>query len=221
MARPVYSPIAHLDVNENESEAQLLRLQNVFHATFLGVVLCLSWNVFAVATAWMTGLVAKKVFLLAIICFLVGVPGAYLSWYHLLSRALRRKDGKDYDWALVLYLFYFSLWYFATLSPSIIYYEGKFITGMIPSIIILGENTLVGTLYLIGFLLFLVELVLSLWVFNQVWLNYRWIMSTLDLENNEDIEATIKDRKQKVFRFYVFSFTGFCLCFVIFTTVSS
>ena len=84
-----------------------------------GLVLCLTWNVIAVSTAWIQGegefinmfhifpgylgvlvkgfesyysyslVVGVKIWFLALIYFIAGVPGAYVLWYRPLYRAFR------------------------------------------------------------------------------------------------------------------------------------
>ncbi|MCI09355.1 secretory carrier-associated membrane protein, partial [Trifolium medium] len=52
------------------------------------IVLCLTWNVVAVTAAWIKG-EGVKIWFLAIIYFIAGVPGAYALWYRPLYRAFR------------------------------------------------------------------------------------------------------------------------------------
>ncbi|KAB5560554.1 hypothetical protein DKX38_005511 [Salix brachista] len=57
-----------------------------------GLTFCLFWNVIAVTTAWIKG-EGVKIWFLAIIYFVSGVPGAYFLWYRPLYRAFRTESA--------------------------------------------------------------------------------------------------------------------------------
>ncbi|KAK8992305.1 hypothetical protein V6N11_048391 [Hibiscus sabdariffa] len=82
---PPFFPIIHHDI-ANEIPVHLQRLQYVAFSSFLGLVLCLLWNIIAVTTAWIKG-EGARIWFLAIIYFTAGVPGAYVLWYRPLYRA--------------------------------------------------------------------------------------------------------------------------------------
>ncbi|XP_031391417.1 secretory carrier-associated membrane protein 1-like isoform X3 [Punica granatum] len=84
---PPFFPIIHHDI-ANEIPVHLQRIQYVAFATFLGLALCLFWNLIAITTAWIKG-GGVKVWFLAVIYFISGVPGAYVLWYRPLYRAFR------------------------------------------------------------------------------------------------------------------------------------
>ncbi|CAK7350675.1 unnamed protein product [Dovyalis caffra] len=88
---PSFFPIIHHDI-ANEIPVHLQKLQYVAFTTFLGVAFCLFWNVIAVTTAWIKG-GGVKIWFLAIIYFIAGVPGAYVLWYRPLYRAFRTESA--------------------------------------------------------------------------------------------------------------------------------
>ncbi|XP_039006922.1 secretory carrier-associated membrane protein 1-like isoform X1 [Hibiscus syriacus] len=84
---PPFFPIIHHDI-ANEIPIHLQKMQYVAFTTFLGLVLCLFWNIVAVTTAWVKG-EGPTIWFLSIIYFISGVPGGYVLWYRPLYRAMR------------------------------------------------------------------------------------------------------------------------------------
>ncbi|KAE8667909.1 Secretory carrier-associated membrane protein 1 [Hibiscus syriacus] len=83
---PPFFPIIHHDIAK-EIPIHLQHMQYVAFTTLLGLLLCLTWNVIAVTTAWIEGQ-GPIIWLLAIIYLITGVPGAYYEWYWPLYRAM-------------------------------------------------------------------------------------------------------------------------------------
>ncbi|RVX08468.1 Secretory carrier-associated membrane protein 3 [Vitis vinifera] len=90
---PPFFPIIHHDI-ANEIPIHLQKLQYVAFTTFLGLACCLTWNIIATTTAWIKG-EGVKIWFLAIIYFIAGVPGAYVLWYRPLYRAFRTIASLD------------------------------------------------------------------------------------------------------------------------------
>uniref|UniRef100_A0A5B7A412 Secretory carrier-associated membrane protein n=1 Tax=Davidia involucrata TaxID=16924 RepID=A0A5B7A412_DAVIN len=167
---PPFFPIIHHDI-ANEIPIHLQRLQYVAFTTLLGLVLCLLWNVIATTAAWIKG-EAVKIWFLAIIYFIAGVPGAYVLWYRPLYRAFRTESAMKFGWFFMFYLLHIGFCVFAAVAPPIVF-KGKSLTGILPAVDVIGNNVLVGIFYFIGFGLFCTESVISLWVIQQVYLYFR------------------------------------------------
>ncbi|PPD99368.1 hypothetical protein GOBAR_DD03630 [Gossypium barbadense] len=174
---PPYFPIIHHDI-ANEIPVHLQKIQYVAFTTLLGLVLCLTWNVVAVTTAWIKG-EGPTIWFLAIIYFISGVPGGYVMWYRPLYRAMRTDSALKFGW------FFCFTWYascfltlhigfciFASVAPPIIF-KGKSLAGILPAIDLIGHNALVGIFYFIGFGFFCIESLLSVWVIQQVYMYFR------------------------------------------------
>ncbi|XP_073264239.1 secretory carrier-associated membrane protein 4 isoform X3 [Populus alba] len=86
---PPFFPIIHHDI-ANEIPIHAQRIQYLAFASWLGIVLCLVFNVIAVTVCWIRG-GGVKIFFLAIIYALMGCPLSYVLWYRPLYRAMRRK----------------------------------------------------------------------------------------------------------------------------------
>eukprot|EP00262_Sarcandra_glabra_P022500 TRINITY_DN998_c0_g4_i1.p1 TRINITY_DN998_c0_g4~~TRINITY_DN998_c0_g4_i1.p1 ORF type:complete len:272 (-),score=46.30 TRINITY_DN998_c0_g4_i1:253-1068(-) len=167
---PPFFPIIHHDI-ANEIPIHLQRMQYVAFASLLGLVVCLLWNVVAVTAAWIRG-GGVKIWLLAIIYFISGCPGAYVLWYRPLYRAMRTESALRFGWFFLLYLLHICFCIFAAVAPPI-FFKGKSLTGILPAIDVIGNNVLVGVFYFIGFGLFCVESLMSVWVIQQVYMYFR------------------------------------------------
>ncbi|XVF87555.1 hypothetical protein PTKIN_Ptkin18bG0129800 [Pterospermum kingtungense] len=167
---PPFFPIIHHDI-ANDIPIHLQRLQYVAFSTFLGLVLCLLWNIIAVTTAWIKGEDAK-IWFLAIIYFVAGVPGAYVLWYRPLYRTFRKESALKYGWFFLFYLVHIGFCIIAAVAPPIVF-KGKSFTGILSAVDLVSGNALVGIFYFIGFGLFCVESIVSIWVMQQVYMYFR------------------------------------------------
>lgn len=167
---PPFFPLIHHDI-ANEIPIHLQRQQYVAFATFLGLVLCLFWNIIAVTTAWIKG-EGATIWLLAIIYFIAGVPGAYVLWYRPLYRAFRTDSAISFGRFFLFYLLHIGFCILAAVAPPIVF-KGKSLAGILPAIDVLNRHALVGIFYFIGFGLFCLESVVSVWVIQQVYMYFR------------------------------------------------
>ncbi|PKI61559.1 secretory carrier-associated membrane protein 3-like isoform X2 [Punica granatum] len=167
---PPFFPIIHHDI-ANEIPVHLQRIQYVAFATFLGLALCLFWNLIAITTAWIKG-GGVKVWFLAVIYFISGVPGAYVLWYRPLYRAFRTESAMKFSWFFLFYLVHIAFCIVAAVAPPI-FFKGKSFTGILSAIDVIDATALVGIFYFIGFGLFCIETVLSIWVIQQVYMYFR------------------------------------------------
>ncbi|KAJ9690342.1 hypothetical protein PVL29_012808 [Vitis rotundifolia] len=117
---PPFFPIIHHDI-ANEIPIHLQKLQYVAFTTFLGLACCLTWNIIATTTAWIKG-EGVKIWFLAIIYFIAGVPGAYVLWYRPLYRAFRTESALKFGWFFMFYLVIFSK-FFTLACESAIYFN--------------------------------------------------------------------------------------------------
>ncbi|KMT02014.1 hypothetical protein BVRB_9g208840 [Beta vulgaris subsp. vulgaris] len=167
---PPFFPLIHHDI-PNEIPVHLQKLQYVAFTTYLGLALCLLWNIVAVTIAWIKG-EGVKIWLLAIIYFISGVPGAYVFWYRPLYRAMRTDSALKFGWFFIAYSVHIGFCILAAVAPPIVF-EGKSLTGILPAIDVLSGNAIIGILYLVGFGLFVLEVLLSIWVIQQVYMYFR------------------------------------------------
>ncbi|KAJ8761564.1 hypothetical protein K2173_004340 [Erythroxylum novogranatense] len=167
---PPFFPIIHHDI-ANEIPIHLQRLQYVAFSTFLGLVVCLFWNVIAVTSAWIKG-EGVRIWFLAIIYFISGVPGAYVLWYRPLYRTFRTESALKFGWFFLFYLIHICFCVVAAVAPPI-FFRGKSFTGILSAIDVIGDKALVGIFYFIGFGFFCLEVVVSIWVLQQVYMYFR------------------------------------------------
>ncbi|XP_042474033.1 secretory carrier-associated membrane protein 2-like isoform X1 [Zingiber officinale] len=167
---PPFFPIIHHDI-ANEIPIHLHRLQYFAFASLLGLTACLFWNIIAVTAAWIKG-EGATIWFLAIIYFISGVPGAYVLWYRPLYRAMRTESALNFGWFFLFYLLHIGFVIYSAVAPPIIF-KGKSLTGILPAIDIMGDHALVGIFYFIGFGMFCLESLLSVWVIQQVYMYFR------------------------------------------------
>ncbi|KAL7243362.1 hypothetical protein ACSBR1_015705 [Camellia fascicularis] len=84
---PPCFPIIHHDIG-NEIPVHAQKLQYLAFESWLGIVLCLVFNVIAMIVCWIRG-GGVKIFFLATIYALLGCPLSYVLWYRPLYRAMR------------------------------------------------------------------------------------------------------------------------------------
>ncbi|KAL7185607.1 hypothetical protein ACSBR2_027532 [Camellia fascicularis] len=167
---PPFFPIIHHDIG-NEIPIHLQKLQYVALTTLLGLVVCLLWNIIAVTVAWING-EGPTIWFLAIIYFITGVPGAYVLWYRPLYRAMRTDSALKFGWFFLSYVFHIAFCVFAAIAPPMIF-RGKSLTGILPAIDVMGDQTVVGIFYFIGFAFFSIESLISIWVIQDVYMYFR------------------------------------------------
>ncbi|KAL4199498.1 hypothetical protein AMTRI_Chr03g145240 [Amborella trichopoda] len=167
---PPLFPIIHHDI-ANEIPPHAQRLQYVAFASWLGIVLCLVFNVLAVTINWIKG-AGVKIWFLAVIYALLGCPLSYVLWYRPLYRAMRTDSAFKFGWFFMLYLFHIGFCIFAAIAPPL-FFKGKSLTGILPAIDVFSDSVFVGIFYLVGFGLFCCEALLSIWVLQQVYTYFR------------------------------------------------
>ncbi|XP_066369877.1 secretory carrier-associated membrane protein 4-like isoform X1 [Miscanthus floridulus] len=167
---PPFFPIIHVDIS-NDIPVHLQRVQYVSFASLLGLVICLFWNILCVTAAWITGH-DPRIWFLAVIYFITGCPGAYFLWYRPLYRAMRKDSAFSYGWFFLFYFFHIAFCIYAAVSPPF-FYVGRSLAGIFQSISEIGENAGVGIMYFMGFAMFVLEALLSIWVFQKVYWFFR------------------------------------------------
>ncbi|KAK4400985.1 Secretory carrier-associated membrane protein 4 [Sesamum angolense] len=136
---PPCFPIIHHDI-ANEIPVPAQRLQYLAFASWLGIVLCLVFNVIAITVCWIRGGENSSVTLI-----------------------FRTDSALKFSWFFMFYLLHIAFCIFAAIAPPIIFH-GKSLTGILAAIDVFSDHVLVGIFYLIGFALFCLESLLSLWV---------------------------------------------------------
>lgn len=167
---PPFFPIIHHDI-ANEIPAHAQRLQYLAFASWLGIVLCLVFNVAAVTACWIRN-GGVKIFFLATIYALLGVPLSYVLWYRPLYRAMRTDSALKFGWFFMFYLLHIAFCIFAAIAPPVVFH-GKSLTGILAAIDVISDHVVVGILYMVGFGLFCLESLLSLWVLQKVYMYFR------------------------------------------------
>ena len=113
-----------------------------------------------------------KIWFLAIIYFIAGIPGAYVLWYRPLYRAFRTDSALNFGWFFLFYLLHLGFCILAAVAPPIVF-KGKSLTGILSAIDVVGDHAVIGIFYFVGFGLFCIETLISIWVIQQVYMYFR------------------------------------------------
>uniref|UniRef100_A0A1J3H792 Secretory carrier-associated membrane protein n=1 Tax=Noccaea caerulescens TaxID=107243 RepID=A0A1J3H792_NOCCA len=167
---PPFFPIIHHDI-ANEIPVHAQKLQYLAFASWLGIVLCLVFNVIAVTVCWIKG-GGVKIFFLATIYALLGCPISYVLWYRPLYRAMRTDSAFRFGWFFFFYLIHIGFCIFAAIAPPIVF-RGQSLTGVLAAIDVISASLLAGIFYFIGVGLFCLESLLSLWVLQKIYIYFR------------------------------------------------
>ncbi|KAG8059765.1 hypothetical protein GUJ93_ZPchr0002g23689 [Zizania palustris] len=151
---PPFFPIIHHDI-ANEIPANAQKLQYLVFVSWLGIVLCLFWNFIAVIVCWIRG-GDSKLFFLATIYGMLGIPLSYLMWYRPLYRAMRTDSAFSFGWFFLCYMLHIAFCVFAAIAPPVIF-RGKSLTGILAAIDTFSDHAIVGIFYFVGFALFCLE----------------------------------------------------------------
>jgi hypothetical protein len=168
---PPFFPILHHDI-ANDVPAHTQQLQTYAYYSWLGILLCLFWNFICTTVAWIAGAGGVQIWLLGVIFVLAGYPLSYFLWYRPLYRAMRSDSALKFGWFFIFYCLHIAFVTLAAVAPPI-FFKGKSLAGLWPTIGLFGENTLVSIFYVVGCVLFVLELLLSLWVLKEVYSYFR------------------------------------------------
>jgi hypothetical protein len=113
-----------------------------------------------------------QIWFLAIIYILCGFPLSYFLWYRPLYRAMRTESALKFGWFFLFYLVHIGFNILAAVAPPIVF-KGKSLAGILPAISIFNSSTSIGVLYILGFIFFTCEALLSCWVLAQVYNYFR------------------------------------------------
>ncbi|XP_078148822.1 secretory carrier-associated membrane protein 3-like isoform X1 [Carex rostrata] len=167
---PPFFPIIHHDIPK-DIPVHLQRMQYMAFASFLGIVTCLFWNIISVTAAWIKG-GGVGIWLLAVIYFLAGTPGAFVLWYRPLYNAMRTDSALKFGWFFLFYLVHIAFCIYAAVAPTFIF-KGKSLTGILSAIDLIDNSIVVGIFYFIGFGFFCIEVLVSISVIQQVYMYFR------------------------------------------------
>uniref|UniRef100_A0A0E0D379 Secretory carrier-associated membrane protein n=1 Tax=Oryza meridionalis TaxID=40149 RepID=A0A0E0D379_9ORYZ len=82
------------------------------------------------------------------------------------------ESALKFGWFFLFYLVHIAFCVYAAVSPSILF-VGKSLTGIFPAISLISNTVIVGVFYFLGFAMFCLESLLSMWVIQRVYLYFR------------------------------------------------
>jgi hypothetical protein len=155
-----------------EIPSQHQRAVRMCYYSYLCLVLALFMNLCAVTGAFFVdGRVVS--WLVAIIYFLAGVPGAYFIWYRRLYMAAKHDSGLKFGWFFLMYLGHLAFMVYACISPPGGAGDQWSLAGMMVLKSALNKDKVLGAFYAVAFCLFALDAVLSVVSMRLVWTSFR------------------------------------------------
>nr|AFK41295.1 unknown [Lotus japonicus] len=77
-----------------------------------------------------------------------------------------------FGWFFLFYLLHLGFCVLAAVAPPIVF-KGKSLTGILSAIDVIDDHTVIGILYFIGLGLFCLEILVGIWVIQQVGMYFR------------------------------------------------
>ncbi|KAL7615896.1 secretory carrier-associated membrane protein 3 [Lactuca sativa] len=167
---PSCYPLVHHDI-ANDIPLHLQRIQYVAYAILLGVPISLFWNVLLSIAVFARGAAGVFVFF-SIIYFFLGPMGAFYFWYRPLYRAFRTNNGTSFGCFFFNFFNHIVFFSFAAIGPRIIFVGLQF-AGLLNAMSLISDYPALGIMSFIGFGFFAIEVLLSIWVFRQVYMHFR------------------------------------------------
>ncbi|KAI3682918.1 hypothetical protein L1987_83300 [Smallanthus sonchifolius] len=167
---PPFYPLVHHDI-AGDIPIHLQRIQYVAYATLLGVPISLFWNLITSIAIFVSDAAGVFIFF-SIIYFLLGPPGAFYFWYRPLYRAFKKNNGMNFGCFFFNYAYHIVFFCFATIGPRILF-AGLHFAGILNAMKLISGHPALGIMSFIGFGFFAIELVLSIWVMQQVYRAFR------------------------------------------------
>ena len=144
----------------------------VCYYSYVCLFLALFMNLLAVTGAFITdGRIVS--WLMAIIYFVVGVPGAYFIWYRRLYMAAKNDSGLKFGWFFLMYLGHLAFMVYACISPPGTAGEQWSLAGMMVLRSALNKDKILGAFYAVAFCLFMLDAVVSVVSMRLVWTSFR------------------------------------------------
>eukprot|EP00898_Chlorokybus_atmophyticus_P006907 jgi/Chlat1/7217/Chrsp57S06858 len=171
---PPCFPMVHHDIAADIPSEHRAMVRMCFF-TYLLLILCFVWNIASVSAALTMNAGSPGVggWFLALAFMVIGIPGAYWLWYKRLYNAARRDRAVTYSIFFCMYMVHIAWCVYAFIAPPIILSGGKSLTGIFTLINVLGANTTIGIMYIVGCVLWGSEVLFSFWVLKMVYSRFR------------------------------------------------
>ncbi|KAB1199867.1 Secretory carrier-associated membrane protein 5 [Morella rubra] len=95
-----------------------------------------------------------------------------LGCYYSVDSGRRKESAMNFGWYFLFYSVHIVFCVIAAVAPPI-FFQGKSFTGILSAIDVVGNHSLAGIFYFIGFGLFCIETLVSIWVLQQVYMYFR------------------------------------------------
>lgn len=174
---PPFFPMIRHDIKA-DIPAYLQSMQTWAYFSWLGCMIALTWNFFAITAAWIDGAEKSTTntgnFFLALIYMLLGPFLSYFIWYRRLYNSFKSDSAFGFAFFFIGYLIHIVFFTYASVSPPLLF-KGKSFAGVLSTIDILskGGHGVIAIFYAIGAGFFVLETILSVYVLGQIYNYFR------------------------------------------------
>ncbi|CAI7887400.1 unnamed protein product [Closterium sp. NIES-54] len=172
---PPFFPLIQHDISA-DIPAHVQYMQYPAFASWLGIILCLVFNLVAVIVSWVLGAVSSTSgmgnFFLAIIYGVLGIPLSYVLWYRRLYNSLKKDSALGFGIFFLGFLIHCGFCIFASVAPPI-FFSGLALTGVLSTISVYGNSVTTGIFFAVGTALFIGESCLSIYTLGLVYAYFR------------------------------------------------
>ena len=148
--------------------------------TYLGLIVCFFWNTISVMGA---GFALNKEkqddlhiwysMLIALIYALCGIPLAFILWYYRLYSAAVKDKGLTYFWFFCMYFVHIVVVLIAAIGPPLGEKSQMALCGIMTMIEAYNAKKDVGIMYTVGFVLWALETIASVYVLSMAYAKFR------------------------------------------------
>ncbi|CAI5527352.1 unnamed protein product [Closterium sp. Naga37s-1] len=161
---PPFFPLIRNNIKEDVPDY----LQGLMYLGFwvwMGAMGSLFYNLIPITAAWIGGAYENSSgfgnFFMALLYFIVGVPGSYFFWYSRLYYAMRKDSGVGMAFFFCGFMTHIIFFIFAAVSPPFTIgtaFQGSSFAGVISTINVFTHGwTVIGIFYSVGAVLFVAE----------------------------------------------------------------
>ena len=176
---PFCCPVLYHNIAEEVPEDMQVCVTRCYY-TYLGLIVCFFWNTISVMGA---GFALNKEkqddlhiwysMLIALIYALCGIPLAFILWYYRLYSAAVKDKGLTYFWFFCMYFVHIVVVLIAAIGPPLGEKSQMALCGIMTMIEAYNAKKDVGIMYTVGFVLWALETIASVYVLSMAYAKFR------------------------------------------------
>jgi hypothetical protein len=191
---PKCCPVTVMDIR-GEVPKELQGLVTAAYYAWLGLCICLLYQVAATIVA-LALIDAKKGrlsgFILAVIYAVIGIPAAWMIWYIRLYTASIKDRAFTYAFFFLAFCIHIFWCIWSAISPPILFNKWSYAGWITAIVAALPNDATVGAVYIVGAVCWSLEALLSIFVLQRVYSNFRGQGKNTQLRNEAMVAAATR-----------------------------